>query len=232
MENHMENASGTALVPVTPHLNLPGVMTKSYFENLDQLTRKANEKQPPKPGEFTQRAAAIHEASHCVIARLEGKKLKSASIWRKDGKWLGEFLLAGKPEFWSRKETEKLLSHLRITLAGRRGELLFEPEFCLRAGLDELVYSHLMIMVVIGGMGMDWAMDYADVWGTTLVEVDEPLRKYEHVVRAIADRLMITGEQDRRQLGKALSAVEERRAPPPIRKGVKLDAPFDPLASG
>jgi hypothetical protein len=81
----MDDVSDTALVPVTSYLNLPAFMAKSYFEGLDHVTGKANERQPPKPGEFTQRAAAIHEASHCVIARLEGKKPKSASIWPKQG---------------------------------------------------------------------------------------------------------------------------------------------------
>jgi hypothetical protein len=80
----MDDESDTALVPVTPYLNLPSFMAKSYFEGLDHVTGKANEKQPPRQGEFTQRAASLHEASHCVIARLEGKNLSPRrSIGRK-----------------------------------------------------------------------------------------------------------------------------------------------------
>jgi hypothetical protein len=71
---------------------------------------------------------------------------------------------------------------------------------------------------------------YADVWTTTLIEIDEALRKYEHVVRTIANRLVLSGKQDRWQLGKALLDVEERKAPPVIRNGVKLAPPLDPLA--
>jgi hypothetical protein len=107
---------------------------------------------------------------------------KSASIWPKDGNWFGEFMLAGKPEFFRQAEHEKMLSHLRITLAGRRGELLFEPHFCVRAGLDELVYAQIVIMPAIVGRRLDPAIHYSDVWGTTLVEVDETLLKYEFVV--------------------------------------------------
>jgi hypothetical protein len=226
----MDNSARAGMVAVTSYLNLPAVMVDSYVEGMDHATKEANEKQPPKPGEFTQRAAAIHEASHCVVARFEAKKLKSASIWQKNGNWFGEFMLAGKPEFFRQAEHEKILNHLRVILAGRRGELLFEPDFSLRAGLEELVYAQLLIMPAIQGMGLDSRANYSDVWGTTLIEVDETLRRYEAVVRKIADKLMTMGKVDRWQLGKALSSVEERKSPPSIRNGVKPEPPFDPLA--
>jgi hypothetical protein len=57
---------------------------------------------------------------------------------------------AGKP--WRERDYEQILGHLRITRAGRRGELLFQAKFCLRAELDELVYSHLMIMWPLVGL--------------------------------------------------------------------------------
>ena len=85
-------------------------------------------------------------------------------------------------------------------------------------------------MPAINGMGLDPATHYSDVWGTTLVEVDETLRKYEPVVRKIADKLMTMGKVDRWQLAKALSCVEERRMSPPIRKDVKPGPSIDPLA--
>jgi hypothetical protein len=229
-EEEMNDVARAGVVAITPYLNLPAFLVDRYVEGMEEMTKQANEKQPPKLGEFTKRAAALHEASHCVVARLEAKKLKSASIWPKDGNWFGEFMLAGKPEFFRQAEHEKMLSHLRITLAGRRGELLFEPDFCLRAGLDELVYAQLVIMRAIVGMGLDPAIHYSDVWGTTLVEVDETLRKYEPVVRKIADKLMMMGEVDRWQLAKVLSSVEERTAPPLIRNGAAPRPPIDPLA--
>jgi len=138
-------------------------------------------------------------------------------------------MLAGKGEFFRQAEHEKILSHLRVMLAGRRGELLFEPEFSLRAGLDELVYAQLMVIPAINGMGLD-RTHYSDVWGTTLIEVDETLRTYEPVVRKIADKLMMTGKIDRWQLAKILASVEERKTPPPIRNGVEPEPPFDPLS--
>jgi hypothetical protein len=225
----MDSVARVGMVAVTSYLNLPAFMADSFVNGMDELTKEANERQPPRLGEFTQHAAAIHEASHCVVARSETKKLKSASIWRKDGNWFGEFMLAGKPEFFRQAEHEKILSHLRVILAGRRGELLFEPEFSLRAGLDELVYAQLMVMPAIKGMGLDEA-HYSDVWGTTLVEVDETLRRYELVVRKIADKLMTMGKVDRWQLAKILASVEERKTPPAIRNGIKPESPFDPLS--
>jgi hypothetical protein len=225
----MDNVARAGMVAVTSYLNLPAFMADSFVNGMDELTKEANERQPPRLGEFTHRAAAIHEASHCVVARSEGKKLKSASIWRKGGNWFGEFMLAGKSEFFRQVEHEKILSHLRVILAGRRGELLFEPEFSLRAGLDELVYAQLMVMPAIKGMGLDEA-HYSDVWGTTLVEVDETLRRYELVVRKIADKLMTMGKVDRWQLAKILISVEERKTPPGIRNGIKPEPPFDPLS--
>jgi hypothetical protein len=112
----MDNESKVALVPVSPYLNLPRFAVPAFLEGMNELTKEANEKQPPRLGEFTQRAAAIHEASHCVIARLEGKKLKSAAIWRKDGNWLGEYLLAETQSFTGkgRRINFLLISALRL----------------------------------------------------------------------------------------------------------------------
>jgi hypothetical protein len=209
-----------------PYLRVPEPLAEIYRKALLDTGREANEKQPPKPGEFTHRAAAIHEASHCVVAHVEGKKTKYAALWRKDNNWLGEHMLAAKLELLDPKENpEKALADLRITLAGRRGELLFEPEFCLRAGLDELVYVQVMIIALSQLTGNN----SSDVWGTTLVEIDETLRKYEPVVRKIADKLMLLGKVNRWQLAEALSSVEVPKSPPTIRKGANPEPPFDPL---
>jgi hypothetical protein len=126
------NAEDAELVPITSYLKLPRFIVPSFLEGMDNLTKEANDRQPPKPGEFTKRAAAIHEVSHCVVARVEGEKPKSASIWRKGDTWLGEYLVVGKGALFTAKEHEKMLAHVRTILAGRRGELLFEPNFCLQ----------------------------------------------------------------------------------------------------
>jgi hypothetical protein len=213
-------------ISVTPYLRVPASLAAIYRKTLLDTKREADEKQPPKPGEFTQRAAAIHEASHCVVAHVEGKKTKYAAIWRKDGNWFGEHWLAEKSQLIDTKEEpEKALASLRITLAGRRGELLFEPEFCLRAGLDELVFAQLMIIAVSKGMGND----PSDVWGTTLLEIDDTLSKYEPIVRRIADKLITLDKVDRWQLARALSSVEARKSEPPICKGAVPGPPLDPL---
>jgi hypothetical protein len=78
-------------------------------------------------------------------------------------------------------------------------------------------------------MGLDIKGHYGAVWGTTLSEVDEALRKYESIVQTMADRLMMTGKLDRWQLAKHLSAIEKRKGSPPIRYDELIPA-FDPLA--
>jgi len=45
-------------------------------------------------------------------------------------------------------EPHRWLSILRVILAGRRGELLFERPFCLWAGLEELAYVQIAVMLV------------------------------------------------------------------------------------
>lgn len=122
------------------------------------------------------------------------------------------------------------MTQFRIILAGRRGELLFEPEFCLRAGLDEFNYVLTLIGGVIMGMGLNpQGDDYFNVWSTTLAEVDACLREHEAVVREIADRLIKVGSVDRAYLTKALATVGKRKSPPPIRTDARIEPPFDPL---
>lgn len=219
------------MVFVSSYLNVPDALFVHYQAGLADLIAEAHAVRPHRPGEFTRHAAAVHEASHCVIAKIEGKKPKYAAIWREGDDWVGENFVAGKTEEVDfLQDHDKALAYFRITLAGRRGELLFEPEFCPRAGLDELAYVLTVIMIVIKGMGLDpLGDDYFRVWGTQLAEIDEGLRRYERVVREIADRLIRFGSVDRKYLTKALASVEKRKSPPPIRTDVKLDPPFDPL---
>jgi hypothetical protein len=157
-------------------------MVPSYHQAIDELVRESRELQPWRPNEFNQRSAAIHEASHCVVAAREGLALKSAQIKCTGGVWLGDFWLDW-PEGTLMSldmNTPEFLAHLRITLAGRRGELLFlGDDFCLRAGLDELAYASLMILpaLVFQAQGNEATSDelYGPLWETTLAEVDEAL---------------------------------------------------------
>jgi hypothetical protein len=127
-------------------------------------TAEAEQLQPGAP-EFGKSAVAHHEAAHAVIHAREGQTLKSVRIWRAGAHWLGKTLLDGG-EVIMLHEPHRLLARLRQIIAGRRGELLFERDCCLRVGLDELAYSLIMVMAVFPRLNLDPEKDYGRTWGT------------------------------------------------------------------
>jgi hypothetical protein len=220
---------------VTPYLNIPDFLVESFWGLLNELAGEANQIQPPRINEFSQQAAALHD--HCVVAAREGYPLKTAAISRQhDSVWLGEFWL-DIDQYDSNRET--LLSHLRITLAGRRGELLFTKPFCLRAGLDELAYALLIVMIPLAEDAhkdkAEMEERYIPFWGTLLAEVEETLLAHRNVVHTIADQLMQHGRLNRTQLMAAIAEIPKRDTPPPIRSLSELKLTgiaYDPLAHG
>jgi hypothetical protein len=186
------------MVPFGPYLKVPGPLLDPCVSLLAELANKAAQQQPPFAEEFSQRAAALHEASHCVVAAREGFSIETAAIERQpDGQWEGAtWINIGELRY---DGGEPFLAHLRYTLAGRRGELLFTDPFCLRAGLDELAYAQLMIMIPHvkehrDGMHRD---HYLVLWGSKLAEVDDTLRAHSDVAHTLADRLMRSGRLQR-----------------------------------
>src|SRR5262249_33359029 len=165
------------LVDATPYLKIPERLADPFIGQLNMLVQRANELQPPSANEFSKTAAAIHEASHCVVYAREGDILKSARIWQDKTCWLGETIPIApvdETQEWISplEEPHRWLSFLRCILAGRRGELLLKRPFCLRAGLDELAYAQIMILMAFPVLKLD-KKDYPRLWGTTLSEVDE-----------------------------------------------------------
>jgi hypothetical protein len=220
---------------VTPYLNVPDFLVESFRGLLTELADEANQIQPWRANQFSQRAAALHEASHCVVATREGYPLKTAAISQQHGVWLGEFWLdIDKHE----SDRETLLAHLRITLAGRRGELLFTQPFCLWAGLDELAYALLIVMIPLAEDSKDnrlVAEHYTPFWGTLLAEVDDVLLAHRGAVHTLADQLMWRGRLDREELMDVVAGIPKRDAPPPIRSLSELKLTgiaHDPLAHG
>jgi hypothetical protein len=55
-----------------PYLPLPDGWDNLFTESYDKILAEADKRQPRQRGEFTRHAAAIHEASHCVVAVHEG----------------------------------------------------------------------------------------------------------------------------------------------------------------
>lgn len=224
------------MVKVNDYLNIPEPMVASYHGLLDELLQEANELQPWHPGEYSQRSAAIHEASHCVVVAREGYALKDARIFQSDGNWLGDFHIDW-PEATMRQDvgSPEFLAHLRIMLAGRRGELLFLGEkFRLRAGLDELTYALMMIMpaIMVQTGGDRKARDelYGPTWETLLADIDETLLAHRQTVMAVAKKLTHKGSLRSRKLSELVAAVQPRSAPPPLRVPDELDVAYDPLA--
>ncbi|MHC2578741.1 hypothetical protein ACVI1J_008981 [Bradyrhizobium diazoefficiens] len=224
------------MVKVNDYLNVPDALMQSYRGLLNELWQEANDLQPWQPDEFDQRSAAIHEASHCVVVAREGYTPKDARVFQSDGIWLGDFHIdwpeatmrhdVGSPEFFA---------HLRIILAGRRGELLFlGDKFCLRAGLDELTYALMMIMPAImaqtDGDRKACHELYGSTWETLLADIDETLFSHRQTVMAIAKKLTQKGSLRSRKLSQLVAPVQPRSAQPPLRMPDELHVAYDPLA--
>lgn len=225
-----------AMVKVNEYLNVPDGLEKSYRGLLNELCQEANDLQRWQPDEFNQHSAAIHEASHCVVVAREGYAPKDARVFQSDGNWLGDFHIDW-PEATMRHDvgSPEFLAHLRIILAGRRGELLFlGDKFCLRAGLDELTYALLMIMPAIMAQtgGDREACDelYGPTWETLLAEIDETLFAHRQTVMAIAKKLTLKGSLRSRKLSQLVATVPPRSAQPPLRMQHELHVAYDPLA--
>lgn len=241
MRRKVQRPGVISSVQVTDYLHVPEFLVESYEGLLEELAGEARQLQPWRPNEFDQRAAALHEASHCVVAAREGYPLKSARIFRSHDNWLGDFWI-DRPlrTMHSDMRSPEYLAHLRIALAGRRGELLFRGcEFCLRAGLEELAYVLIMIMPALAFAYPDdhgercLEKHYAPFWGTMLAEVDETLLAHSAVVHAIAEILIKQSTASKRQLASALAAVPARTEPPRIRSLDELSiTAHDPLAHG
>src|SRR5262249_46929143 len=152
---------------ITPYLKVPGLLADHFIGQLNELVRQANELQPPSANEFSKGAAAIHEASHCVVFAREGDILKSARILPTGTCWLVQTIPIPPVDEtqWISPldEPHRWLSFLRRILAGRRGELLLERPFCLRAGLDELAYAQITVMMVFPALKLD-KEDYPRLW--------------------------------------------------------------------
>jgi hypothetical protein len=225
-----QSGGADEMVHVGPYLKVPRWAVEPYTGLLTELTGEANQRQPPFAGEFGERAAALHEASHCAVAVREGYPLKTAAIERqRNGLWLGEFWL-DIPAFTGERET--FLAHLRITLAGRRGELLFTDPFCMRAGLNELAYALLMVMIPLAEVPRgEMEQHYPILWGSLLAEVDDTLRAYSGVVHEIADRLMRVGRLHGEELMACCRDIPARPAPPALRSRLAVETvTYDPLA--
>ena len=220
-------------VRVGDYLNIPDYLVPSYHGMLAELQQEANELQPWQPDEFSQHSAAIHEASHCVVTAREGFTLKTARIFQSHGNWLGDFWIDWPEEtMHTDLLSPEFMAHLRITLAGRRGELLFlGNEFCLRAGLDELTYALLMIIPALTVQAGEAALKlYGPAWETLLAEVDETLLEHHKSVAAIADRLMKKGSLRSHKLSRLVAPVPSRSEQPRLRAQHELHVVYDPLA--
>jgi hypothetical protein len=216
------------MVAVGEHLMVAKQHAKFYQEAIEDLMRRAIDIQAPGLV-FPKLDAALHEASHCVVARREGRAIKAASIWQEvDGNWVGKFAIDDDGLIQiDLMDWRELFPHIRILLAGRRGELLFAPKFSVWSGLDELAWCLLHVMAPIAKSFR--AEDYCNIWGTILSETDETLRRHEGVVRAITGELERSGSVDREWLQAALESIPPRTEQPPALGVITRMQPGDPL---
>ena len=221
---------GAKMVRVSEYLMVPAHLESDYWEGLEQLTREALNFQgeAPNPAEFTKRAAAIHEAAHCVVAAREGRTLAKAEIREQSGGWVGAFHTAGGGTWLDLLDRNSIAPQLRIVLAGRRGELLLAPKFYVYAGLNELVWCQLAILGIVavaGGMN-----HYPTIWGSVLSETDATLREHKDAVLAIADELERHGSIGQEWLADALVSIPIRTEEPPLLEESEQHVqPGDPL---
>jgi hypothetical protein len=222
-------------VNITPYLRIPAGAAAYYHGLVRDLVKKAEQLQPSHIGIFTKHAAAYHEASHAVVAAREGRIVKSMRLWQQQGQWVGEYCHEGDNVMIDiRHEPQRMLTQLRIILAGRRGELMFEPRFCPHAGLEELGYCMIMVMTVFPALGLDPEVEYDRVWLTLTDEIDETLLRHKAVVHSLADGLLRDGQLSGDRLAAECASIAPRTEPPPLRERAVLESCrrlTDPLIS-
>jgi hypothetical protein len=117
---------------------------------IEELARRAFDAQGPAAFECSPRAAAIHEAGHCVVhtmldnkladCRIEERRIVGRSIW------LGVTNMAGSQCWESSPESNPYddLDHAAITFAGVAAEMAFDTDFRQGSSLDELVLYQML----------------------------------------------------------------------------------------
>lgn len=148
------------------------------------------------------RAAALHEAGHCVMYLAHGRRVRSVKIFERDGFWLGMTRAPGRLHIdeWTHPLAD--LTEAKITLAGPIAELFLSESPALGAGVDELALARAIVGQAAGKLDENPERLMTE----TLAEVLERLRDHRAAVEEITDRL----ERKRKLDGERAAAIFKR----------------------
>lgn len=188
-------------VRINDHISLPQELAEQFRQEMEDAIRLAYKHQGSRLFSFPKGDAAVHEASHCIVAAREGFGVVSARIWStSEGVnrecWFGEYIDSKEAPVIDLLNLESMVPYFCKTLAGRVGERLFAPSFNLATGLDELVYAHLMTRLAIEvqcaekvDIDDELHNEFTRLWSYLLCRTEETLRSHASVVRRVADAL-------------------------------------------
>jgi hypothetical protein len=188
-------------VRISDHISLPQELAEPFQQTIGKLIRLAYKREGARVFSFPKLDAAVHEASHCVVAAREGFGVLSARIWpTSEGVnrecWFGEYIHGTEPPLIDLLNLDSMVPYFSKTLAGRVGERLFASSFNLVAGLDELVYANLMTRLTVelqcaGKVEMDAQLrvEFFRLWSYLLLRTEETLRGHAPLVRQLAKSL-------------------------------------------
>jgi hypothetical protein len=214
-----ENNKATAQPKGEPPKDPPVFTFKTQFveatgcgaERLASTLREAVERAFALDGmrafECTKRAAAFHEAGHCVIQALDRNPPMRVGIWpiRKFGMshWIGRADGTSRWRVDHKTTVEADLKQARSQLAGVVAEALFDADYRLASSIDEIVISQ----VIVRSAATKTHRHAERLWWKTLLDVMCRLKAHERPVLQIADELMHKGNIKARQLAHLLQTV-------------------------
>jgi hypothetical protein len=156
----------------------------------NKLATAVVERDGPTALVCTKRATALHEASHAVIAALDGTPPSSAHIWpiQHDGRveWLGrtEGIPGGRVDAHSPVAADIVI--VRSLLAGVVGERLFDPDARNGSSTHEIASAMFMVKMIAHKTGRL----PVEVWDEIARDIETSLRTHEKIVCEIAGELM------------------------------------------
>jgi hypothetical protein len=190
--------------------NLSGNAAAEQFARteLRQMMERAYAMQGDRAFEHTQRATAIHEAGHVVVAAASGHTVKQVWIKRKrfaDGKaWVG-FTTHG--EQWCSDPTTPVahdVDYARNVIAGVVAELLFDGrDFRAGSSMDEIITFRMAVNQIAYKTGAS----FEHVAVGLMTEVTRLLKAHRPLVERIADQLMRHGTLRSKALSKLLNGI-------------------------
>jgi hypothetical protein len=187
-----------------------GLKYRRGVDRVDAIKREAMMRAVATDGmralECTKRAAAFHEAGHCLIAIFDGTPPVRASIWpiQQYGQtqWIGRTYGTPKLRVTDKTPAEADLRQARSQLAGVAAEAVFDADYRLASSLDEIVISQGIVRTA----ALKTLRDPETLWLQTFFEVVKQLKAHDWLVREIAGELLHKGTIKGRRLTRLLQS--------------------------